>query len=318
MSAILEVSNLTKRYRKAARPALNSVSFSVERGTIYAFVGPNGAGKTTTIRILATLLKPDSGDVRVNGLPLSTHQREVRALIGYIPDEFGLYDELSVRDYLAFFARCYDIPESKHTGLVSDLLDLVGLTSRADDQVRALSRGMKQRLGLARALVHDPELIIADEPASGLDPRARVELRDILRALREMGKTVFISSHVLRELDDVATHVGVIEQGHLITSGPLEAVRMALQAHAVVVIHLAGPVDDAHVWLQQHPLCTAVERIENNGTAALRVHLSTADEQAVVALLAELVRAGFPVRQYIEEKQSLENLFLTLTQGGVT
>lgn len=318
MSAILEVSNLTKRYRKSARPALDKVSFSVERGAIYAFVGPNGAGKTTTIRILATLLKPDSGEVRVNGLSLSTHQREIRALIGYIPDEFGLYDELSVRDYLAFFARCYNIPESKHASLVGDLLDLVGLTSRADDAVRTLSRGMKQRLGLARALVHDPELIIADEPASGLDPRARVELRDILRALREMGKTVFISSHVLRELDDVATHVGVIEQGHLLTSGPLEAVRLALQAHTVVLVYVAGPVDDAHVWLLQHPLCTAVERVETNGTAALRVHLNTAEEQATVTLLAELVRAGFPVRQYIEEKQSLEKLFLTLTQGGVT
>ncbi len=316
--ALLEVEHLRKRYPKSTRPALDDVSFSVESGSIYAFIGPNGAGKTTTIRILATLLQADSGEVRLAGLPLATHQRDFRALIGYIPDEFGLYEELSVRDYLAFFARCYGIPTAKHPALVSDLLDLVGLTSRADDAVRTLSRGMQQRLSLARALIHDPQLIIADEPASGLDPRARVELRDILRALREMGKTIFISSHVLRELDDVATHIGIIEQGHLITSGPIEVVRAAIQPHQQVLVSFDGPVDDAHVWLQNHPLCTGVERIENNGDTSLRIYLSAEAPKATVTMLAELVRAGFPVRQYIEEKQNLESVFLTLTQGGVT
>ncbi len=319
MSPLLDVKGLTKRYAKSARPALSDVSFSVESGAIYAFVGPNGAGKTTTIRILATLLKPDAGDVHLAGYALSTHPREFRALIGYIPDEFGLYDELSVRDYLAFFARCYGIPASQHASLTADLLDLVGLAPRADDAVRTLSRGMKQRLGLARALVHDPQLIIADEPASGLDPRARVELRDILRALRDMGKTVFISSHVLRELDDVATHVGIIEQGRVLISGPMDVVRAQLQGeHRTVTVYLAGPVDDAHAWLQAHPLCAAVERVETNGMPALRVQLSNGEDQASVMLLAALVHAGFPVRQYIEEKHTLESLFLILTQGGVT
>jgi len=318
MSALLEVEHLSKTYRKATRPALDEVSFTVPAGAIYAFVGPNGAGKTTTIRILATLLQPDRGDVRLNGMSLHTHRRDFRALIGYIPDEFGLYDELTVRGYLNFFASCYGIPTQRHAALVSDLLDLVGLSERADSAVQTLSRGMKQRLGLARALIHDPQLILADEPASGLDPRARVELRDILRILREMGKTIFISSHVLRELDDIATDVGIIEKGRFIISAPLEAVRAELQAHRAVLVHLTSAWDDAQAWLQHHPLCAQVERLETNGTPTLRVRLTTSAAEGSVTLLADLVRAGFPVRQYVEEKQDLESLFLSLTQGGVS
>ncbi|MBN1259680.1 MAG: ABC transporter ATP-binding protein, partial [Anaerolineae bacterium] len=207
--AILDVQDLCKTYRKGRQPAVDHLTFAVEEGAIYAFVGPNGAGKTTTIRIIVTLLRPDSGAVRVGGYRADTERQDVRRLIGFIPDEFGLYGEMLVREYLEFFAGCYGVTPEKRMPMVSDLLELVGLTHRRDDAVQTLSRGMRQRLGVARALVHDPALIVADEPAAGLDPRARVELREIFRALQEMGKTIFLSSHVLRELDDVATHAGI-------------------------------------------------------------------------------------------------------------
>lgn len=321
MSAILEVRNLRKVYRKGRRPALDGVSFEVEEGAIYAFVGPNGAGKTTTIRILATLLTLDGGEVRVGGYRVDTQPRDVRRLLGYIPDEFGLYGELPVAEYLDFFAACYGITPVKRRALTDDLLELVGLAGRRNDEVSSLSRGMRQRLGLARALVHEPALIVADEPASGLDPRARVELREILRALQEMGKTVFLSSHVLRELDEIATHVGIIEAGKLVVSGPLTEVRARLQPHRRIRISFGGPADDAQAWLTARPAVRGVERVPaDNGNGSyptLRVALE-GDEQATVALLAALVGAGFPVLSYTEEKETLESLFLSLTQGVVS
>lgn len=321
MSTILEVRNLRKVYRKGRPPALDGISFEVEAGAIYAFVGPNGAGKTTTIRILATLLTLDGGEVRVGGYRVDTQPRDVRRLLGYIPDEFGLYGELPVAEYLDFFAACYGIAPVKRRALTDDLLELVGLAGRRNDEVRSLSRGMRQRLGLARALVHEPALIVADEPASGLDPRARVELREILRALQEMGKTVFLSSHVLRELDEIATHVGIIEAGKLVVSGPLTEVRARLQPHRRVRIALWGPADDAHAWLAARPEVRGVELVPaengNGSYPALRVALE-GDEAATVALLAALVGAGFPVLSYTEEKETLESLFLSLTQGVVS
>ncbi len=320
MTNLVEVENLRKTYRRAKRPALDGLSFQVEEGAIYAFVGPNGAGKTTTIRILATLLAADGGEARIGGIPVTTHPREVRRLVGFIPDEFGLYDEMPVTEYLEFFASCYGIEPPKRASMATDLLDLVGLTPRADDEVRTLSRGMRQRLGLARALVHDPALIVADEPAAGLDPRARVELREILRALQEMGKTVFLSSHVLPELDEIATHAGIIEEGRLVASGPLAEIRARLRPHRCVRITFYGPSDDAHAWLAARPEINAVEPTPaNNGAPApgLLVTLPGQDE-AVAGLLAELVRAGFPVLSYTEERETLESLFLNLTRGVVS
>ncbi len=319
--ALLEVHHLRKQYRKAKRPALDDISFQVEEGAIYAFVGPNGAGKTTTIRILATLLAFDAGEVRIGGYRVDTQPYEVRRLIGYIPDEFGLYNDMLVHEYLAFFAGCYGIAPSRHAALVDDLLALVGLESRRDDEVRSLSRGMRQRLGLARALIHDPALIIADEPAAGLDPRARVELREIFRALQEMGKTIFLSSHVLRELDDVATHVGILEQGKLIISDTVDAVRARLRPHRRIRIHVLGAPDEAHAWLHARPDVLEVELVPptdiNHAAPALMVTLQ-GDDTAAVALLADLVRAGIPVLSYVEERETLESLFLSLTQGIVS
>jgi len=321
MTTIVEVKNLRKTYRKAKQPALEGLEFSIEAGAIYAFVGPNGAGKTTTIRILATLLSFDAGEVRVGGYRVDTQRRDVRRLLGYIPDEFGLYREMLVHEYLGFFAGCYGIAVEQRAKMAADLLDLVGLAHRRADEVRTLSRGMRQRLGLARALIHDPALIVADEPAAGLDPRARVELREIFRLLQGMGKTVFLSSHVLRELDDVATHVSIVERGRLVASGPVETIRARLRPHRRVRIAFLGTADDAHAWLSANPDVLNVESVESNheqnGGPALMVTLP-GDEAAVVQLLAALVGAGFPVLSYIEERDTLESMFLNLTQGVVS
>ena len=321
MTAIVEVRNLHKTYRKSKQPALDGLEFTIESGAIYAFVGPNGAGKTTTIRILATLLAFDTGEVRVGGYRVDTQPRDVRRMLGYIPDEFGLYREMLVYEYLEFFASCYGIATGQRAKMADDLLELVGLAHRRADEVRTLSRGMRQRLGLARALIHDPALIVADEPAAGLDPRARVELREIFRLLQGMGKTVFLSSHVLRELDDVATHVSIVEQGHLVASGPVDAIRARLRPHRRVRIAFLGPSDDAHAWLGANPDVLGVESVESpheqNGEAALLVTLP-GDETAVVQLLAALVDAGFPVLSYVEERDTLESMFLNLTQGVVS
>lgn len=319
MTAILDVKGLCKTYRKARRPALDRLSFAVESGAIYAFVGPNGAGKTTTIRILATLLRFDSGDVRVGGYRVDTEKRDVRRLLGFIPDEFGLYGEMLVQEYLAFFAGCYGIAPEKRPAMVSDLLELVGLGHRRADAVQTLSRGMRQRLGVARALVHDPALIVADEPAAGLDPRARVELREIFRVLQEMGKTIFLSSHVLRELDDVATHVGIIEQGRLVTSGPVDVIRARLRPHRRVRVAFLGAPDDAQAWLAGHPRVLEVEPVAGrNGSPPTLLVTLEGEAASVVALLAELVQAGFAVLSYVEEQDTLESLFLNLTQGIVS
>jgi ABC-2 type transport system ATP-binding protein len=349
--AILEVDNLCKVYRKTTRPALDGLTFQVEKGAVYAFVGPNGAGKTTTIRILATLLSFDAGQVRIAGYPVDTQPSEVRRLLGYIPDEFGLYGDMLAVEYLDFFARCYQIASEKRASMVDDLLDLVGLAHRRDDEVRTLSRGMRQRLGLARALVHDPTLIVADEPAAGLDPRARVELREIFKVLQEMGKTIFLSSHVLRELDDVATHVGIVEEGRLVASGTVQEIHARLRPHhqvRIVLLDLEGDassiegetsvgdaasrtaqsstLDDAHAWLTNHPsvLSVEVQTPANNshppGQGAPTALLVTLDgtRETIVQLLAELIEAGFPVLSYTEERETLESMFLNLTQGIVS
>ncbi len=348
--AILEVCDLCKTYRKTRQPALDGLTFRVEEGAVYAFVGPNGAGKTTTIRILATLLRFESGQVRIAGYSVATQPGEVRRLLGYIPDEFGLYGDMLAAEYLDFFARCYQIAPEKRAGMVDDLLDLVGLAHRRDDEVRTLSRGMRQRLGLARALVHDPTLIVADEPAAGLDPRARVELREIFKVLQEMGKTIFLSSHVLRELDDVATHVGSIEEGCLVASGTIEEIHTRLRPHHQVrIVFLASegdgaPVedavplaaqptslDDAHVWLMNHPNVLNVE-VQSQDNSDYPQHknmlkhsyndslLVTLDgtQETLVRVLAELVEAGFPVLSYMEERETLESMFLNLTRGIVS
>src|SRR3970040_2299545 len=217
MPAIIETYHLTKRYGKLT--AVSDLSLSVEQGAIYGFVGPNGAGKTTTMRMITTLLQPTSGEAWVAGASITRNPRGVRRAIGFMPDFFGVYDDMKVWEYLDFFAACYEIPEAARAGLVNNLLELVDLSHRREDMVDTLSRGMKQRLCLARTLAHDPQVLILDEPASGLDPRARIEIRELLVELAGMGKTIFFSTHILADVAEICTQVGIIEAGRLVARG---------------------------------------------------------------------------------------------------
>ncbi len=220
---------------------MDGLNLAVEEGDIFGFVGPNGAGKTSTIRIMATLLQATRGDILVAGHSVRRQSREVRRVIGYMPDFFGVYGDMLVWEYLDFFGACYDLDPAKRSTLINDLLELVDLSHRRNDPVEGLSRGMKQRLSLARTLIHDPQVLILDEPASGLDPRARVEIRELLVELAHMGKTIFFSTHILADVAEICTHVGIIEAGKLVASGSLEELQMLVMPHRVVQITLVDP-----------------------------------------------------------------------------
>jgi ABC-2 type transport system ATP-binding protein len=236
MTAVVETRGLTKRY--GAFLALDDLNLSIEPGVVFGFIGPNGAGKTTSMRILATLLEPSSGEAYVGGYSVAREPTAVRHLLGYMPDSFGVYDDMKVWEYLDFFAASYGVPRSRRIGLIDDLLALVDLSEKKEGYVDALSRGMKQRLCLARTLVHDPQLLILDEPASGLDPRARVELRALLRQLGALGKTVIVSSHILTELADICDEVGIIERGRLLASGSIEHLLRQVQQNRILLVRI--------------------------------------------------------------------------------
>jgi len=296
---------------------VEELALTVEEGAVFGFVGPNGAGKTTTMRILATLLRPTAGEAWVAGHSVLKERRDVRRAIGYMPDFFGVYGDMKVWEYLDFFAACYEIPPETRCGLVGDLLELVDLAHRRDDYVDALSRGMKQRLCLARALAHDPQVLILDEPASGLDPRARVEIRELLRELQAMGKTIFVSSHILSEIEEICTHIGIIEAGHLVATGTLEEMRQHIQAQRVVRVGLTGQVEEAQAWLAGQPDVARVEPVAGNGEGDLQVTFA-GDDESLARLLSELVGAGFPVVLFREEAGDLEDVFMRLTEGVVS
>ena len=226
MNAI-ETHNLTRKYGKLT--AVEDLNLSISPGSLYGLIGPNGAGKTTTLRMLAGMLEPTSGEIIINGRPINQNLTELRRQIGFMPDFFGVYDDLVVWEYLDFFARCYEIPAKRRSQVIDELLDLVDLSEKRDAFVHTLSRGMRQRLCLAHAMVHDPQVLLLDEPASGLDPRARVEMRELLRELGAMGKTVVLSSHILSELAELCDSIGIIERGRLVTSGRLDEIRYRLQ-----------------------------------------------------------------------------------------
>ncbi len=246
---MIHVDGLTKAFTTTR--ALDGLSFDVAQGEIFGFVGPNGAGKTTSMRILAALMSPSSGVAVVDGVDVVAHPERVRTRIGYMPDFFGVYDQLTVAEYLAFYATCYRVPRARVQRTVSDLLELIGLPEKRDAAVDTLSRGMKQRLCLARALVHDPAVLLLDEPASGLDPRARVEMRELLRELQAMGKTIVVSSHILPELAEMCTVFGIIDRGRMVATGPLESLlgassrrraRVQVSGDANLAALLAGQV----------------------------------------------------------------------------
>src|SRR6201990_2059043 len=231
---MIEVINFTKRYGDFV--AVDNLSFSIGKGEIFGFIGPNGAGKSTTIRFLATLLRPTAGEGRVAGYSVTAEPMSVRRVIGYMPDDFGVYDGMKVWEFLDFFAVAYEIPRSYRKKIIGQVLELLDLTHKRDDYVTGLSKGMKQRLCLAKTLVHDPPVLILDEPASGLDPRARLEVKALLKELRTMGKTILISSHILTELADCCTSIGIIERGQLLLHGPMDDVYRRILAHRTIVI----------------------------------------------------------------------------------
>lgn len=317
MTNAIETTNLTRRYGKTT--ALANLNLSVAQGSIYGFIGPNGAGKTTTLRLLAGLLEPSSGEIRLLNEKLSASGTEAQRLVGYMPDFFGVYADLRVWEYLDFFARCYGLDHARRRTTVEQLLDLVDLTPRRNDFVQNLSRGMQQRLCLAHALVHDPPILLLDEPASGLDPRARVELRELLRTLREMGKTVVLSSHILSELAEICTEIGIIDCGQMIVSGNVDAVRQQLQGGSHLRIRVLGAVEQAVEVLQNIPADSGLPniaevRLDSSDGRVLQVELTNATESAQAALLAYLVTSGILVSEYHTQTENLENLFLRLTE----
>jgi ABC-2 type transport system ATP-binding protein len=305
---VIQIQNLRKRYGKME--ALKGLSLEIDKGTVFGFVGPNGAGKSTTMSILATLLEPTSGKAYVGGYEVTKHPKEVRKLIGYMPDFFGVYDNLTAEEYLDFYGANYDIPAAERKQIIPQLLELVNLTHKRDAYVDSLSRGMKQRLGLARSLVHNPEVLILDEPASGLDPRARIELREILKELRDMGKTIIISSHILPELAEMCDVIGIVEEGNLVAFGRVDEIYSKMQEQRVLRIRLLDRVDEAMTRLSEMPVITRVTR-EGNWVVA---GFSGNDEEQV-ELLRELAVSGYPVAAFNEAVGDLEEIFLEITKG---
>lgn len=320
MPAIIEIENLTKRY--GLRTAVEGLSLTVQQGDIFGFVGPNGAGKTTTIRILTTLMKPNSGEARVGGYSAIRHPQQVRKLIGYMPDFFGVYNDLKVWEYLDFFANCYRVPQEQRPALINDLLELVDLTHRRDDFVDNLSRGMKQRLSLARTLVHDPQVIVLDEPASGLDPRARIEIRELMLALANMGKTIFFSTHILADVAQICSRVCIIEAGKLVVSGPIETLRQQLVAQRQLEITLLGEDEQAaRDLLSKTPGIGSIQSKHSSNEEKARVTFQvefSGDDAATAALLQTLIQHNLPVLRFNENTRDLEDVFLRATKGIVS
>jgi len=241
--SMIQIKDLTKTYRDLT--AVRGLNLTIEKGDVFGFIGPNGAGKTTTIKVLATLLEPTTGAAYVDGVDVVRNPLEVRRLIGYMPDFFGVYDDVKVWEYLDFFAAAYKIPVNKRKGIIDDVLELTDLTGKREAYVESLSRGMKQRLCLSKTLVHDPKVLLLDEPASGLDPRARIEFRALLKELQAMGKTIFVSSHILPELADFCNVVGIMERGHLIVSGRVNDIVQKLEGAIVLDVRL-GEMRNGH------------------------------------------------------------------------
>jgi ABC-2 type transport system ATP-binding protein len=305
---MLRAEGLVKSYGRTR--ALNGLSLHVPRGSIYGFVGPNGAGKTTTLRILATLLAPDSGEAWVDGRPLTADPAAVRSKIGFMPDFFGVYDNLTVSEYLDFYAAAYGVSAAESRRTNAELLELVDLATKRDDFVESLSRGMKQRLGLARCLVHNPQVLLLDEPASGMDPRARYEMREIVKELQRMGKTVLVSSHILLELAEMCSHIGIIQDGRLLREGPVHTILSSLKGARSVRIGVMGEVAAAVAVLDGQPGVSDVVPTEDG----LEVTF-TGDDAATAALLRTLVEAGIPVLHFARAASSLEEIFMHLTES---
>lgn len=308
---MIELHGFSKSYGdlKAVEP----LDLKIEAGEMFGFIGPNGAGKSTTIRFLATLLKADGGDGTVNGHSVTRDPLGVRRSVGYMPDNFGVYHGMKVWEFLDFFAVAYQIPRQRRRTVINDVLELLDLTYKRDDFVNGLSRGMKQRLCLAKTLVHDPPVLILDEPSSGLDPRARLEVKALLKELRRMGKTILISSHILTELADCCTSIGIIERGRLLMHGPIDDVYRRIQRNRIVEIKVLERFDVALSIIRSMPETLNIQQLDH----CLTVELA-ADDTVLADLLERLLDEGVRIRSFADKDPTLEDVFMMVTEGLVS
>ena len=307
---MIEIKGLTKKYGQFT--ALDNINISLEEGTVFGFVGANGAGKSTTFLILATLLQPTSGELFINGINIRENPSEIRKMIGYMPDFFGVYDQLKAGEYLDFYGASYGIPTAEREKMIPQLLELVNLTDKRDAYVDLLSRGMKQRLCLARSLIHDPKVLILDEPASGLDPRARVEMRDILKTLKDMGKTILISSHILPELAEMCDEIGVIDGGRLIAHGSVQEIQARLQGDKVITVRLAATEQNPVAFFEEDPFVSNIQRMENGEEIEFSFK---GNEENQINLLKRAMLSDIPILSFSEHVTNLEDVFMEITKG---
>ncbi len=318
---MIETINLTKRYGDLI--ALNNLNLTINEGDCFGFIGPNGAGKTTTIKILATLLKPSSGQANISGLTVGYQNRQIRPMIGYVPDFMGAYEDMVVTEYLEFFAAAYNIHGSQRKKVVGDVLELTDLGYKATAEVNSLSRGMQQRLAVARVLLHDPKVLLMDEPASGLDPRARIEMRELLKELRRMGKTILISSHILPELAELCNVVGIIERGSLLFNGTVEEALKRAKVGYVLHVGVAERIEEAAKLVAQVQGVKKVVLANDDrpdGKSLKVMHVTYDDAGGVTTasdIPAALIAGGFRVIKFNEEPVNLETAFMRLTKGLV-
>lgn len=305
---MLELRNLVKQYGKFT--AVDHLNLTIPDGSIFGFVGPNGAGKTTTMRMMAGLLRATDGSILLNDVDMTKNATLLRSKIGYMPDFFGVYDNLKVTEYMDFYADTYEIPYKERDAIINNLLEIVDLSHKKDAYVDSLSRGMKQRLCLARSLVHDPDLLILDEPASGLDPRARVEMKEVLKQLQVMGKTVVISSHILPELAEMCTEVGIINHGKVATQGTVQEIMRKLTQKRVIHVKFMGDAQPVTKILQQMPM---IQNIEEQTTDVQFAFDGT--EEQLADVLKQLVVADIPVLSFKEKEGNLEEIFMQVTGG---
>lgn len=306
---MLEIKNLVKKYGKFT--AVNELNLSIEEGTIFGFVGPNGAGKTTTMKIMSGLLKATSGSVWIKGIDVTTYPRKLREKIGYMPDFFGVYDDLKVDEYLDFYAGAYKVPYKQRASTIGNLLEIVDLSHKREAYVDSLSRGMKQRLCLARSLIHDPDILILDEPASGLDPRARIEMKEVLKQLKTLGKTIIVSSHILPELAELCTTVGIIDQGSIVAYGTVNEIMRQLTQNRVIFIKILGEKESLIHLLEEQPMVHHI--IENVDHVEFGFE---GEEEELSRLLSEIIQRNIPVVAFKEKEGNLEDIFMQVTQGG--
>jgi len=305
---MIKTQDLTKVYGELR--AINNLTLELVEGDLFGYIGPNGSGKTTTMRILATLLQPTWGEATVCGYSIYTHPKEIRRLIGYMPDFFGVYDDMKVIEYLEFFAAAYRIKGPARRKICNEVLDLVDLGYKREAFVTSLSRGMTQRLGLARVLLHDPKVLLLDEPASGLDPRARIEIRGLLKELRKMGKTIMVSSHILPELADICNKVGIIEKGELVFNGMVPDLMKLIRQRTLLAVGVIEGIEGAAKLLEQSSLVESVDIREGKIFVTLAENVDDYSE-----LPAMLVGAGYKLKLFKEDEINLETAFMALTKG---